>query len=322
MVEIVVTNNQLPPGSVTSSIPAQAAAQGIEWGKYLPWILLIIFLGIVLFFIWKWVEKGGKIFKKDYDKEFFKARSDFLSRDKPRTPGNAFWFIVGVGLIFTALSAGVTWVLYFFKIIPALSATITAVVAGCAFGGAWIVTTIFPATFTSYPKAIDRDGKVIGFMLSEPKESPDGFLDVLVFKKMKWILFKDIEIVSVFLNKQFTFEIKDPTDPQGKRSKKFSVALPGAPSDRYKIMPNGDLKINAISFFKTRYFIYPIPRGKDGDIYDFSDVAMIREKAAGDRLSLFDVANEFRESAYVIAGANPSKRLEGDSENRRKGDDE
>jgi len=304
----------------SAAVPAESGglfgALGNMGNAIMPWLPLILglaFFGILIFILYKFLNKGGKAFSKDYDREAFKDKVRYLSRDSPRTSSKTWFFIPLVVIIVMVLTAMVMALLYFLKVMTSISFTIPAVVAVFSFLIAWLITAIFPAVFTSYPCVVNKNLEMIGWLLSVPKRSSDGYLDMLIFKKSRWLIFKDVEVFSIPLMKSYSYKVRNSKE---KRTVTNTVECDLEESERWMWLGTGDIKVNCADLTPTRFFIYPVYRKETTqDIYDFTDVIFVREKAMADRISMTDVANISRENAVVLAGGNPYMRLSPEGKN-------
>jgi len=283
------------------------------WGAVAPFIPVILALavfGILLYFVYILLKKGDKIFHKDYDLEVYKAKVKELSRDGARISSKGFLFMCLFTIIILILGIIIHLLLFFLKMapltfIPHIFSLICAVLIS------WLLTAVFDTFFTSYPYLINKKREILGYVLSIPKISPEGTLDILIFKNRKWLgLVKDKEIFSVPLNREYRIKLYDKkTKKLGEKIIKFSLER----NRRYEILGSGDILINCIDTFGTRFFRYPIYGDRDGDIHNLQELSFVRETGLADSLNRYDLANVFREDTIVIAGSNPYKRVQPDN---------
>jgi len=285
-------------------------------GPVLPWILGLAVLGILIFLAWSFLKKQGKLFQKDYAKESYKEKVRFYSRNPTRISSSKwgwsfaiFFLVAGISLIAGILVFGLA--LFGVSKFPTVWVIVPDVIIIIALV---VLNLMNPRLWTSFPKAVDSTGNLIGFLLSEPMESPDGYLEALIFKKMRWGFFKQVDILSVPVLSEFAFIKKDPTT--GKRIvKSFSISKPVG--ERYKILGTGDLLVNSSSFYGTRFHIYP-NYSDPSKTFDLREFTFLKEKKEGDLLNLTDLSNEFRENAVILAGGNPHNRISGDGANPKR----
>jgi len=275
---------------------------------YMPFILGAGFLLFIIFLVISWVRKGDKLFQKDYDKEAYKAKKEILTRNPARVSSIGLLVVMLITLVTLVLSAIVVFALFLFKIIGSLSFAPIIIAAVIALLGSMTMTMMMPTVFNSYSKVVNQKGEVIGHMLSGVRTSADGFMDCLIFKKTKWLIFIDDEVLSVPLNDKCEWDVLNKKT--GKTEKK-SINLKSLPKDkRFWHLSNGDLLINCIDIHKTKHFIYPLYGKMDGDVYDLSEFALVREMGLADRINQYDLANTSRENAIILAQGNPYKRLQ------------
>lgn len=308
-----INNPAIVPVSVTNET-SKGMFSGVgnffsKIGPMIPFILGIAFLIVLIILAWGYFSKRGKQFQKDYSNESYKEKLRFYSRNPTRISSSKWgWslsleiLVIGVSVIVGLLLFGMNWIPKF----PTFWVILIPVIFGVVL---ILINLANPLLWSSFPKAVNSRGEIIGFMLSIPVESPDGFLECLIFKKTKWIILKQIDILSIPIKDKFSF-------PQ-KTGKILTFEIDIKREDRYKILGNGDLLVNTPDFFATKYHIYPNLSSKT-KTFDLRDIVFLKEKKDGDLLNLSDMANEFRENSVILAGGNPHNRISGEGTNTRK----
>lgn len=254
-------------------------------------IIILIVIVVVLF------RNNSKFFKKNYYKENYKNKVKSLSYFGVRAPYFGLFFISLVTIIITIASLGILLGLGFLDIIDVTNFNAVINTFIITLIGSIFITLIFPTKFSSYPLIKNRKGDIIGFLLSQPITSTDGWLECIYFARNKWLIMK--EIMVFMIPKKEKYEMKSfAKDEDGKRKIiKYKLSL----KNRFWIDASGNLIVNCDDITIRDNFVYPNFSGID----DFDELVFAREQKEADIYNIYDLANTGRENAISLVGGNP-----------------
>lgn len=302
----------------TTTITAQkvSVVSGL-WQKLAPYLplaigcVLVIVIGILL---WKILNKNKKFIQKDYDKENFKKRVKFLSQYPQRITSIKIPVILITFMLSLILSLVVTVILYFLKFmkvvnfIPAgiFTLIVTFIVIFFANNKPW--------RFSSYPILYNNKAEMVGYILTQPVKTPDGWKEFLFFNSMKYLFWQDIKIMRIPVSKKMSY-LSDKKDEKGKRIK-IVYKMPTDENKVWWINGNGNITINVSDFFESHKENIYYPLVANTADFNMVEVAFLKEKNDGDLLNIGDLANTARENALELVGGNPKVKLDNATQNK------
>lgn len=322
--DIIQVTNPLPQTTQTTiqaTVTKSAGTFGNFFDKVKGWIVpaLIIAVVIVIIILVVMLLKKSGLIKKDYYKEVYKAKVKSLSRFGVKNPSWAIWFVLLISLIVVVISELIYLGLGLINVINIngfnpfiktfiISALVTIILTTT-------ITLVFPTRFTSFRLIKNRKGEGIGYILSKPVKSSDGWLECLIFVRNKWLIIKDIEIFSLPLNDRYEIESFAKNENGKKKTEVFKLSL----KERYTVTVDGDIIVNCDDLIVRGSNIYP---NYSSEKNNFSELAFLREQKDADIFSVTDLANCARENALSLVGSNPYVAIPQQRENKDRKPDE